>query len=584
MSIALCWGQAILPANMYEDSLHAPFIYGVASGDPVPDGIVLWTYVLPEAITDNVVVSWEITTDSTFASIIQSGNTQTDSTTDFTVNVEISGLSSGMIYYYRFYDAFSQYSAIGRTKTAQSGNVQELKIAVMSCSSIYSGFFNAYKRLSERESLDAIIHLGDYVYDYADPDEEIRMPIPAHTEPATLSEWRERHKYYLLDPDLRLARQNHPWIPLWDNHDMPVKGVLSDGNQAFREYLPIRRTSQTLADTIYRDFHFGNLLDLWINDVTGFRTVDTFPNGATAIMNHAQSQWLLNGLSNSQARWKMMGSQKMMGGWYTTGIPQQILDLVPDDGPVFDDSSWDGYPESRNEIIDLLRNQQIDNFIAVSGDSHVSVAMDLVKNPHDTLEYNPQTGEGSVGVEFLPTSISRGNVDETGVAAFLIPTFTNFSNSANPQHVYSEFTAHGYGLLTLRPDSVTAEYYYSPILALSNTETLAKKLVVRNGDNHWSKLITTDIPEPEKLLEFSEVFPNPSGENLNLFIVSPRLFTLYAEIVSEDGKLIQRMPIQAKEGKTQISLEVKKLSSGKYYLKISSSMGSILALKPFVKL
>lgn len=573
-------GQTVLPANMYPDSLHTPFIYGVASGDPLPGSVILWTGVNPDGPTDEIPVNWEVATDSNFSGIIQSGNVIADSASDFTLNVTVSNLNPGTVYYYRFFTNQNEYSVKGRTQTAKTGNISSLNVAVMSCSSIYSGFFNAYRRLGERDVLDCVIHLGDYVYDYADSDEEIRMPVPAHTEPASLSEWRERHKYYLLDPDLRLARQQHPWIALWDNHDLSGKSTQSGGSKAFREYLPVRHTGKTLADTIYRSFAFGDLLDLWICDVSMYRDVDTLPDGSPAIMNTAQSEVLMDGLTGSSAKWKMMGSQKMMGGWYTNGIPQQVLDLVPNDGPVFDNTSWDGYPSSRNQILQTLRSNQIDNFFVLSGDAHVSIAMDLIENPHDSLAYNPETGEGSIGVEFLPASISRGNVDEAGVASFLIPAFTTLSDDANPQHVYSEFTAHGYGLLTISPDSIIARYMYSPILALSNTETNAKTLVVKDGENHWSRPAATDITEKAELIR-AELFPNPVHGSLTVSLFTGTKLKIQTEVVSLEGKLLLSSPERWIQGNTQYSLQVNSLTAGEYFLKISSN-GKTLKTIPFI--
>lgn len=573
--LMFCQAQTSLPANMYADTLHAPFIYGVASGDPHATSVVLWTKWAESNATDTSTVLWELASDSLFAQIVQTGSTIVDSSSDFTAHFQVNNLTPGTTYYYRFHDWQGNYSVKGRTKTAQSGNVSELKVAVFSCSSIYSGFFNAYRRLGERNDVDVAIHLGDYIYDFVDADEEIRVPTPYPTEPVSLEEYRTRQKYYLLDPDLRFARQQHPWIVIWDNHDLTNNDHDSPGAEAFREYVPIELNANTLAGDIYRDFSFGNLLHIWMADVSTHRNVDTLYDGSPAIMDKQQLQWILSGLKNTNATWKMLGGQKMMGGWYTTGIPQFLLNLVPNDGSVFDSGSWDGFPTSRAMIIDTLRAYNIDNFVAISGDAHVSIAMDMVKKPEDTNEYDAATGAGSAGVEFLPSSISRGNMDEAGVPALLIPTFTNVSNTANPQHVYTEFTSHGYGLLTIREDSILAQFFYSPILAPSNTETLGKSLIVRKGDNHWLRQTASEIETANVGFAVSQPYPNPTNQQLFIAIDNSKNISLSANILTIEGKNILTIPSKSFVGKQTWEIALPEMPEGTYILRISDGKNTI---------
>jgi len=506
--------QITYPANMYADS-HAPFIYGVTSGDPLPGAVIIWTKVAVTDPTSTQTGTWQMASDSSFQNVVNSGTFSTDSTVDFTVNVDVTGLQAGTVYYYRFSDGTGNYSVKGRTKTAVTANSAQLNVAVMSCSSVYSGFFNAYRRLGERNVLDAVIHLGDFVYDFVDEDEQVRVPAPYPQEPANLKEWRALHMYYLMDPDLRFARSQHPWIALWDNHDRGGDGEFVEGNRAFREYLPIRKNTRTMNDTLFRKFSFGHLLDVWITDVGTFRNVDTLAGGEHNLMGNVQLNELIGGLKSSDATWKIMGSQKMTGGWYTAGIDSFILALVPNDGAVFDNSSWDGYPQTRNRLFDSLRVNNINNFMALSGDAHISMAMDLVKDPHDSLAYNPVSGAGSVGVEFLSSSISRGNMDEGGVPLFIVPAFVDISRGANPQHVYMDGVQHGYGLLTIRPDSITATFCYSEILQITSVETY-KTLVVKNGENHWARNSTAAVGEQPAFFPVSNPYPNPTDQSICL--------------------------------------------------------------------
>lgn len=563
-SLHSLYAQITYPANMYPDT-HVPFIYGVASGDPLPNAVVIWTKISTSDVSSSQVCEWEVGADSSFQNIIQSGTYLTDSTMDFTVNVDVQNLSPGTLYYYRFKDVSGNYSIRGRTKTAVSGNVSELKVAVMSCSSVYSGYFNAYRRLGERDVLDAVIHLGDYVYDFVDEDEEIRVPSPYPQEPQNVQEWRALHEYYLMDPDLRLARQNHPWIVLWDNHDRGGDGQYADGNRAFREYVPIRKNIRTLNDTIYRKFSFANLLDLWVSDVGSYRDVDMFSSGEYNMMGNVQLHELIDGLKSSSAVWKIMGSQKMAGGWYTHGIDPAALSLFPNDGDVFDNSSWDGFKETRARILDTLRLNGINNFMVLSGDAHISMAMDLVKNPHDPSAYNKETGAGSVGVEFLPSSISRGNFDEAGVPAFIVPSFVEISMGANPQHVYMEGVQHGYGLIVITPDSISATFCYSKILQMDTEETY-KTLVVKNGENHWHRPTLAALEEQPHFFSVSNPYPNPTGENICLDfgkIPSPTMsLRIYA---MSTGKLVYNILQVPQHFKTS----VKGWASGMYIIQLT---------------
>lgn len=187
------------PANMYPSS-NAPFIHGVTSGDPLPNAVVIWTRVDTVDVSAIVSGQWFVASDTAFATIVASGTYTADSSTDFTVNIDATGLSAGTIYYYRFSDGQGHYSERGRTKTAPAAHTSQLTMGVMSCSSIFSGFFNAYRHLGNREVFDALIHLGDYIYDFVDENEKVRIPSPYPQEPENTAEWRARHRYYLIRP------------------------------------------------------------------------------------------------------------------------------------------------------------------------------------------------------------------------------------------------------------------------------------------------------------------------------------------------------------------------------------------------
>jgi len=242
----------VLPDRMYADTLHFPFEYGVASGDPLPNGFILWTRLSTEENPDLNNISWRVSTDSNFINIVQSGTVTALEENDWTINLDVSKLEPATTYYYQFADTLDRKSAIGRTKTTPEHqvDVDHAKIAITSCSSIYSGYFNAYRRISERDDLDLWIHLGDYIYDYVDEDEQVRIPEPDPIDPQKKEEFWQRHRYYLLDPDLRAVRQQQPIFALWDNHDIYKNNEenLIGSLEAFFDYLPIRMPqSENLA-------------------------------------------------------------------------------------------------------------------------------------------------------------------------------------------------------------------------------------------------------------------------------------------------------------------------------------------------
>ena len=570
--------QITLPANMFGDSTHAPYLWGVASGDPVSDGIVLWTKVDGSGTQSG---SWELASDDSFNTIVQSGNYSTDDSKDQTVLIEVSGLDPGQFYWYRFLDGNSNSSVEGRTKTAPAAGQQNVRFAVASCSSVYSAFFNAYARIGERDDIDCVIHLGDYIYDFVDTDEQVRVPDPFPTEPTNLSEWRDRHEYYLLDPDLRLARQMHPWIVIWDNHDIdksdPFKFL--ETVTAFREYVPMRVVDPNDEARIYRSFQFGDLIDLMVLDYEQYYHDDTIGNEMSAI-GTAQRTWLLDQLSNSNSQWRIIGNQKMMGEFSVIGLPSQI---PFGDGPVADSSAWDGHNQERTTILNHLMQNNIDNTVVLSGDIHMSFADDL---PPDYGNYNSNNGSGSAAVEFIPTSISRGNFDEAGFGGFLATLAQAAISLANDHHVYSELESHGYGILDVRPERTVAEFWYSDKTPIVTTETFARGYQVLDGDNHWDRnaLSTPTVyspavglASPQPLANNLTLFPQPAQDQLNIRFRLDKSQSVTLKILEAgSGKLVltREMGRISDKAWTNYILNTQNLASGVYLLQLQGETGT----------
>ncbi|MDB4937322.1 MAG: Phosphodiesterase/alkaline phosphatase, partial [Labilithrix sp.] len=263
-----------------------PFRHGVASGDPLPDAVILWTRLTQDPATDpapaptgTVQVTWEIAKDATFASIARSGAATADADRDFTVKVDATGLEPGTTYYYRF-RALGETSPIGRTKTAPRTATQ-LRFAVVSCSNYAMGYFHVYAALATRADLDAVLHVGDYIYEYADGEYGDERKSEPNNETVTLADYRLRYAQYRSDPDLRELHRQHPFVTTWDDHEVAdnaskdgagnhdaSEGLYADRKRAafraYAEWMPIRGD---LADgKIWRTLRYGTLADLIILD------------------------------------------------------------------------------------------------------------------------------------------------------------------------------------------------------------------------------------------------------------------------------------------------------------------------------
>lgn len=475
------------PDNIFADSASAPFLYGVASGDPLQDRVIIWTKV-EAANTLSVSLRWQVAADSLFQNIVQQGDVSAKQEADYTAKVDVPNLQPAHRYYYRFINADGKISRTGKAQTLPSDSVKQFKLAVVSCSSIWAGYFNAYSRIAERNDIDFVVHLGDYVYDYPDERQLNRMPAEYPKDCAGLRDWRERHTYYLLDPDLRAARQNKTWIALWDNHDTDVEapGKTEEAIQAFYEYLPLRMNDETHPEKIYRNFRFGTLADLTIIDMQLFRGKEEFAPGEKSVLGNEQDAWLKQQLKQSNTQWHLLGNQEMMTDWLSEGAPKFISEKRGN-GRVFDPGNWNGFPEDRQRLYDFIEDNRINNVVVLTGDIHMSFVMDMTGYPKIKTKYDKRTGKGAIGVEVTGPSISRVNMQEAGVPRGFIPLVQSVSRSLNPHHVWCKFTDHGYFTLNVTPEKCLAEFWYVPIKTKTTAQKFGRGYTVRAGDNHWTR-------------------------------------------------------------------------------------------------
>ena len=350
------------------------FEHGVASGDPTESSVILWTRVSRTNFRDihddeqlsgiaDANVSWRVATDESFTNVVNSGSTTVGSETDFTLKVDAQNLQSNTKYFYQF-TVGPNSSVIGKTKTLPSGTVDQVKLAVVSCSNYASGYFNVYKEIAQMGDLDAVIHLGDYIYEYADSGYgSLRKLEPTH-ELINLADYRMRHALHKKDSNSQQMHASLPMIAVWDDHEVAndtwISGAenhdaTTEGNfaarkasaiKAYFEWMPIRPVTPGVDGRIYRQFKFGDLVNLLMLDTrqagrdqqlsyASFLTTDgsfdaekfqtELASTTRTMLGAEQKTWLKESLSSSIETWQVLGSQVLM---MKNNLPSAVL--LPD--------------------------------------------------------------------------------------------------------------------------------------------------------------------------------------------------------------------------------------------------------------
>ncbi|MCB0519785.1 MAG: alkaline phosphatase D family protein [Lewinellaceae bacterium] len=462
---------------LYNEAL-APFYFGVASGDPLPEAVVIWTKIIPKSAGSQS-VGWEMATDSLMQHVAQSGTTSTDSTSAFTVKVDVPSLSPGTIYFYRF-KYKDKYSPIGRTKTAPSGDPSMLRLAIVSCADYQGGYYNAFEDIAKRNDLDAVVHLGDYIYEYGVwrggrkrmMKNRVREHIPDKTC-TTLKDYRTRYGQYRLDQQLCEAHRLQPFIVIWDDHEIANNTSVNgpDGQdgpeweqrkaaakQAYFEWMPIRENPER---SIVRKFTYGSLAELWMLDgrlagrspqAKGIDDPD-LPSTQRHMLGEAQTEWLLKGINNSTAKWKIIGNQVIFSHLNDSKVFDRRPEIRMD--------RWDGYPAEQQHILDFFAENNLKNIIVVTGDVHTSWAFDLTADPSNPEIYDRKTGKGVFGAEFTTPSVTSFNFDEVVPKIISAEAKRRFKKKKNNPHLrYLDLNNHGYLLLTLTPEKAQADWYF----------------------------------------------------------------------------------------------------------------------------
>jgi alkaline phosphatase D len=404
-----------------------PFAVGVASGDPSPTGIVLWTRLAPRPLEpgggmnpEPIDVAWEIADDEAMKTVVQRGTTVATPQLGHSVHVEVDGLDPDRWYWYRF-RAGDAESPVGRTRTVPKSDAtpDKLSIAFASCQHYEAGYYTAYQHMAE-DDLDLVFHLGDYIYEGPAKDGGVRKHVGG--EIMTLDDYRIRHALYKSDPFLQAMHARCPWMVTWDDHevdnnyanDISEHEEVSPSDflvrraaayQAYYEMMPLRRTSLPNGPSmqLYRKLAYGNLAEFLVLDTRQFRSNQ--PNGdglrrlnaaakspQQTIMGARQKQWVKDSLSDSPATWNVLAQQVMMA----------MVDQRAGDKKRYSMDQWPGYTHERCELIQFIEDRKIGNPIVITGDIHTNWVNNLrVDDRHAETPV--------VATEFVGTSITSGS-------------------------------------------------------------------------------------------------------------------------------------------------------------------------------
>jgi alkaline phosphatase D len=517
--------------------------------------------------------------------VVSSGSGYAGVSSDWTFKVDAAGLQPGTWYYYDF-KALDHYSIRGRTKTAPVGDIDSLRFAVVSCSNYEHGYFTPYKFLTSRNDIDYVLHLGDYIYEYgaggysADLSDRINEPA---NEIITLSDYRIRHSHYKLDENLRWIHQNYPFINVWDdhetandsykdgaeNHDSGSEGSwvdrLSSAGQAYHEWLPIRSPEE--GDIrIYRSFQFGDLVNLPMVDTRIEGRDEQAGAGETndpsrSLLGTEQYDWLVNNLSSSSAQWNILGNQVMFA-------PLEVFGLAVN----YD--QWDGYNYEREQLLNVIQDSSVNNFIVLTGDIHTSWVNDIPLS-----NYDAGSCTGSAGVEFVVTSVTS--------TSFPFNVGPSLIQSMNSHMQYINLSEKGYGIMDVSKTKTQFDYYYMDDIEDPNSgQYFAEGYMVMSGEtcaqqsNGYSSRVVPNPPlAPMKPIHMSNgieeliyeefiimsAYPNPAQDNITFQIYMNEVKDLTFEVYDMEGRQIYTDVISSGAvGVNYIQVETSTLSQGLY--------------------
>lgn len=449
--------------------LNYPFTLGVASGDPTPDGAVIWTRLAPSPLQPDgglapepVQVGFEVASDERFRNLVGKGTAVARPELGHSVHVELRNLAPGREMFYRFF-AGNETSPVGRFRTAPAygAAIDRLRVAWASCQHYEQGFFTPYQDMVAQNP-DVVIHTGDYIYESSWGPQIRRHSVP---EPVTLAEYRMTHALYKLDPDLQAAHAAAPWLFIWDDHevDNDYAGNISEevdvspedffnrrvaAYRAYFENQPLRSRSMVLGNgdmRIWGASAFGDMASIYLTDGRQYRTPMACPTAndrggnmvaescpdltdeSRTYLGDRQERWLAGNFGRGPATWNLLVQPTLLSPYNGGEV---------DGEPAVWSDGWSGYPLARDRLTSVFARRGQSNPIVLGGDTHCYWASDIKTN-YDDESARP------VGTEFVTTSITslRGGYEQI---ASLLPQ--------NPHIKHFDSREHGYGLLDLYRD------------------------------------------------------------------------------------------------------------------------------------
>jgi alkaline phosphatase D len=495
LALSPWFSAAAAPADKSRAWRSSPFALGVASGRPRADSVVLWTRLLlgdEDRVvgTEALRVQLEVFADAAMKRRVQTTEVVTDEARGHSVHAHVQRLQPSTDYWYRFSQG-DAHSTVGHTRTAPALNadVRELRVALSSCQHYEQGQFIAHDEIA-KQKLDFVLFMGDYIYESSNAQYAIRKHNGE--EPKTLAQYRERYEQYKRDPMLQAAHAAHPWVLMWDDHEV-VNDYANDQDrnytdpqqmllrraaayQAYFEHQPVLLGPDVNTPSnmrLYDQLSWGKLADVWTLDCRQYRSAqacrdpvrgggrmvvqcDELTDANRTMLGHAQERWLTDSLSQSKRQWKLVAQATQIS---STSIPTPV-------GRSYWNDAWDGYPEARKRLLQTVVDAKLKNVVTLGGDVHCNVAANLRLEPN-----NPQSP--IVASEFVTTSItSRGLGDK--------PAAVIRESNADLLHYRSD--ERGYSLITVTPSEVRCDFRTTKFPAGSEAGLKTQaSYVVKNG-------------------------------------------------------------------------------------------------------
>ncbi|MTD43286.1 hypothetical protein GKE82_02920 [Conexibacter sp. W3-3-2] len=474
----LLGGPAALAAKPPRRRIREPlltdgnFHLGVGSGFPGTDEITLWTRV--EGVERNSRVRLEVARDPDFRRTVLRRDVRVPVVRDATVHARLKGgpLRPGEEYYYRFTTRRTA-SDVGRFRTARPADSREpVRIGFFSCQDYQAGYYPAHAALAAQDDLDLVVCLGDYVYEqtfYDGPaDRKDTLGAAKDGFVLTLPEWREKYRLYKADPNLRKLHAAHPFIAIWDDHEVEdnyagerrdtakgqdapydIRERRRNGYLAFFEYMP-RLRAKPVDFRIYGSVPLGATAELFLLDQRQYRDpqactgqiVVPCPDAETGrrtFLGAEQKAWFKRAVTDSRAQWKVVANQLMI----------MAVDSVP--GTTINVDAWDGYGAERREILEHFRARGVRDLTFITGDIHTFFA--------GTVHTNGRANTPAVGTEFVGGSITSLGFEDIIPEATARETIKAALRTTNPHISYADFQHRGFGRLEARTDGLRVEYH-----------------------------------------------------------------------------------------------------------------------------